>query len=188
MVKVGYALVLTLEGVMLVLTEDCPSIPGLNENRTVRDAYDRWIRTNDKARVYILANIFDVLAYQTMMRAKGLEPEISVTTAKKGGASSKKPDVASSLQSKSIPLFKNTGDGVNQSEYVSIIGSLRYTTNCTRPDIAYAVGLLWRFTSIPSIENWNAIERVMRYLKKTQNLVLHYQKFLIVLEGFSDAD
>ncbi|KAA0032383.1 pentatricopeptide repeat-containing protein [Cucumis melo var. makuwa] len=37
---------------------------------------------------------------------------------------------------------KNTGDSVNQSEYASIIVSLRYATDCTRPDIAYAVGLL----------------------------------------------
>ncbi|KAA0042336.1 putative Polyprotein [Cucumis melo var. makuwa] len=42
----------------------------------------------------------------------------------------------------SVKLFKNTGDNVNQYEYASIIGSLRYAADCTRPDIAYAVGLL----------------------------------------------
>ncbi|TYJ98000.1 hypothetical protein E5676_scaffold487G00230 [Cucumis melo var. makuwa] len=62
----------------------------------------------------------------------------------------------------SVKLFKNTGDSVNQSEYASIIGSLRYAADCTRSDIAYAVGLLRRFTSRPSLEHWNAIERVMR--------------------------
>ncbi|KAA0037118.1 putative glutathione S-transferase [Cucumis melo var. makuwa] len=41
----------------------------------------------------------------------------------------------------SVKLFKNTDDGVNQSKYASIIGSLRYA-NCTRLDIAYAIGLL----------------------------------------------
>ncbi|KAA0048785.1 Retrovirus-related Pol polyprotein from transposon TNT 1-94 [Cucumis melo var. makuwa] len=88
----------------------------------------------------------------------------------------------------SVKLFKNTGDSVNQSKYTSIIGSLRYTTDCTRADIAYVVGLLCRFTSRPSLEHWNAIERVMRYLKKTQNLGLHYNKFPAVLEGYNDAD
>ncbi|KAL0554630.1 hypothetical protein IC582_008556 [Cucumis melo] len=87
----------------------------------------------------------------------------------------------------SMKLFKNTGDSVNQTEYASIIGSLRYD-DCTRQDIAYVVGLLCRFTSRPSLEHWNAIERVMRYLKKTQNLGLHYNKFPAVLEGYSDAD
>ncbi|XP_062089532.1 secreted RxLR effector protein 161-like [Humulus lupulus] len=88
----------------------------------------------------------------------------------------------------SIKLFKNTGDGVRQSEHASIIGSLRYVIDCTKPDIAYAVGLLCMLNSRPSIEHWHAIERVMRYLKRTMNLGLHYQKFLAVLEGYSDAD
>ncbi|TYK28563.1 putative ubiquitin carrier protein [Cucumis melo var. makuwa] len=87
-----------------------------------------------------------------------------------------------------VKLFKNTDDSVNQTEYASIIGSLRYAADCTRPDIVYAVGLLCRITSRPSLEHWNAIERVMRYLKKTQNLGLHYNKFPAVLEGYNDAD
>ncbi|KAK4390139.1 hypothetical protein Sango_2077200 [Sesamum angolense] len=36
---------------------------------------------------------------------------------------------------------------INQKEYASLIGSLRYATDCTRPYIAYAVGVLSRFTS-----------------------------------------
>ncbi|KAA0046026.1 putative Polyprotein [Cucumis melo var. makuwa] len=40
--------------------------------------------------------------------------------------------------------FKNTGDIVNQTEYASIIGSLRYAADCNRRDIAYVVGLLCR--------------------------------------------
>ncbi|XP_077222219.1 uncharacterized protein LOC143856067 [Tasmannia lanceolata] len=79
-------------------------------------------------------------------------------------------------------------DSVNKKEYASIIGSLRYATDCTRPDIAYAVGILCKYTSNPSIEHWNAISRVMRYLKRTINNGIHYQRFPAVLEGFSDAD
>ncbi|KAK2382392.1 hypothetical protein QL285_069931 [Trifolium repens] len=88
----------------------------------------------------------------------------------------------------SVKLFKNTGESVRQTEYASIIGSLRYATDCTRPDIAYVVGLLCRFTSGPNNEHWEAIERVMRYLKRTMNLRLHYKRFPAVLEGYSDAD
>jgi len=51
----------------------------------------------------------------------------------------------------SVKLFKNTGDSVNQTEYASIIGSLRYAADCTKPDIAYIVGLLCRFTNKPSL-------------------------------------
>ena len=45
-----------------------------------------------------------------------------------------------------------------------MIGSLRYAINCTRPDNAYAVGVLSRFTSKPSQDHWLAMERIMRYL------------------------
>ena len=58
----------------------------------------------------------------------------------------------------SAKLFKNTGDGVRQTEYASIISSLRYATDFTRPDIAYVVGLLCRFKSRPSKDHWHAIE------------------------------
>ena len=87
-----------------------------------------------------------------------------------------------------MKLFKNTGDSVNQSEYASITGSLRYVDDCTRLDIAYTIGLLCTFTSRPSLEHWNAIERVMRYLKKIQDLGLHYNKFPAVFEDDSNVD
>ncbi|KAI9187208.1 hypothetical protein LWI28_025537 [Acer negundo] len=85
-------------------------------------------------------------------------------------------------------LFKNIGNSVRQNEYASIIGSLRYSIDCTRPDIAYDVRVLCRFTSKPGNEHWRALERVMHYLKRTMNLGLHYGKFPAVLEGYSDAN
>ena len=60
----------------------------------------------------------------------------------------------------SVHLFpiNNDNDVVNQKEYASIIGSLRYATDCTRPDIAYAVGVLSKFTNKPSRDHLQAIE------------------------------
>ena len=90
----------------------------------------------------------------------------------------------------SIHLFptEKESDVINQIEYASIIGSLRYATDCTRPDIAYAVGVLGRFTSRPSIDHWNAICRLMRYLKRTIHVGLFYKNYPAVLEGYCDAD
>ena len=85
-------------------------------------------------------------------------------------------------------LVNNDNDVVNQKEYASIIGSLRYATDCTRPDIAYAVGVLSKFTNKPSRDHLQAIERVMKYLSGTKLHGLFYKKYLDVLEGFSDAD
>ena len=48
--------------------------------------------------------------------------------------------------------------------YASIVGSLMYAQVCTRPDIAYAVGVLGRYQSNPGMDHWRAVNKVMRYL------------------------
>ena len=63
-----------------------------------------------------------------------------------------------------------------------------YATDCTRPDIAYAVGVLSRFTSKPSKDHWLAIKRVTRYLFGTKSYGLFYKKYLTVIKAFSNAD
>ena len=90
----------------------------------------------------------------------------------------------------SVHLFpvNNDDENFNQKDYASIIGSLHYATDCTRPDIAYAVGVLSRFTSKPSKDHWLAIERVMRYLIGTKSYGLFYKKYPAVIEAFSDAN
>ena len=74
-----------------------------------------------------------------------------------------------------------------QMEYASAIGCLMYLMQCTRPDIAFAVSKMSRFTSNPNDEHWKAITRIFEYLLKTKNLGLHYGKFPAVLEGYTDA-
>ena len=66
-----------------------------------------------------------------------------------------------------LHLSKNNGKILSQQEYAQAIGSLMYVMNCTRPDIAYAVSKLSRYTSNPGPDHWKAIVRVLRYLKYT---------------------
>ncbi|GJS38509.1 zinc finger, CCHC-type containing protein, partial [Tanacetum coccineum] len=84
-------------------------------------------------------------------------------------------------------LKPNTGKPVDQLEYSRVIGCLMYTMTSTRPDIAYAVGRLSRFTSNPSGQHWHAITRVFKYLKGTMNYGLSYVGYPSVLEASSDA-
>ena len=90
----------------------------------------------------------------------------------------------------SVHLFPVDSDNeiFNQKEYASLIGSLRYATDCTRPDIAYAVGVLSKFTSKPGKAHWYALDRIMRYLFGTKSYGLFYKKHPAVLEGYCDAD
>ncbi|CAJ2637428.1 unnamed protein product [Trifolium pratense] len=88
----------------------------------------------------------------------------------------------------SIHLKKNNGSSVSQTEYAKIIGSVMFLMNCTRPDIAYAVSRLSRYTHNPGNEHWTALRRLLRYLKGTMDWCLHFYKFPAVLEGFCDAN
>ena len=85
-------------------------------------------------------------------------------------------------------LKKNKSDAVGQLEYAQIIGSLMHLMNFTRPDIAYAVCRLSRYTQNPNHEHWAAIIRLIKYLRGTMNYGILYSGFPTVLEGYSDAN
>ena len=55
----------------------------------------------------------------------------------------------SSPMESGMKFAKHTRQIVSQLEYSKIIGSLMYAMTCTTPDIAYAVGKLYRFTCNP---------------------------------------
>ena len=78
-------------------------------------------------------------------------------------------------------------EALEQLPYQSVVGSLMYLATCTRPDIAYAVGMLARFSSKPNRSHWVAAKRVLRYLKGTMNFGLFYKGGSGVLR-YSDAD
>ncbi|CAM8893350.1 unnamed protein product [Rhodiola kirilowii] len=87
----------------------------------------------------------------------------------------------------SVKLMPNTGESVSQLEYSQVICCLMYAMTSTRPDIAYAVGKLSRYTSNPSTHHWEAMRRVLKYLRGTMNYGFVYVGFPSVLEGYTDA-
>ena len=87
-----------------------------------------------------------------------------------------------------LHFSKNKGESVAQVEYSRVIGSLMYLMSCTRPDIAYAVNKLSRYTSNPGAMHWKGIMRVLKYLRFTRDYGLHYTRYHVVLEGYSDAN
>lgn len=51
--------------------------------------------------------------------------------------------------------------------YASLVGSLIFAMVCTRPDIAYSVGVLSRFMANQGKAHWEAAKWVLRYLGGT---------------------
>jgi len=60
--------------------------------------------------------------------------------------------------------------------------------NFSRLDIAYAVGKLSRYTHSPNHGHWDALARLMRYLRGTMDYGIEYNGFPVVLEWYSDAN
>ncbi|GKC33800.1 zinc finger, CCHC-type containing protein [Tanacetum coccineum] len=85
-------------------------------------------------------------------------------------------------------LMPNNGQAApNQEVGIPLIGCLMYAMTCTRPDIAFVVGKLSRYTSNPGTQHWQAIQRVLKYLKKPMVYRLTYIGYPSVLEGYTDA-
>jgi hypothetical protein len=59
--------------------------------------------------------------------------------------------------------------------YVSAVGVLMYMAIATRPDIAFAVGVLCWFMANPGPEHWKAIKHLFCYLRRTCNFCLTYK-------------
>ena len=93
-----------------------------------------------------------------------------------------------------IPGTKLTRDGegekIDSTYYKQMIGSLMYMT-ATRLDLTYAVSLISRFMEAPTELHYQAVRKILRYLKGTLDYGLFYKKRKSErheLVGFSDSD
>ncbi|KAD1501665.1 hypothetical protein E3N88_42715 [Mikania micrantha] len=76
---------------------------------------------------------------------------------------------------------------VDATEYRKVIGCLRYLTH-TRPDLAYSVGYVSRYMQSPRASHYQAVKYILRYIKGTTDLGIHYKKGgSNMLLGFSDS-
>merc|ERR1712086_532188 len=85
-------------------------------------------------------------------------------------------------------LANATPDAVLLRNYQSICGALLYASTNTRPDIAFATGMLCRAMGRPTPEQLEAAKRVLGYLYRTRHIGLRYEASAAQLEGFSDSD
>ena len=77
---------------------------------------------------------------------------------------------------------------MSKVSYVLAIGSLMYAILCTRPDIAYTVGVVSRFMSRPGKQRWEAVKWILRYLKGSSNTCLCFTGASLKLQSYLDAD
>ena len=63
-----------------------------------------------------------------------------------------------------------------------------HSMNFSRPNVAYAMYRLSRYTHNLNNDHWSALARLMKYLRGTMNYGILYNGFPTVLEGYSDAN
>ena len=92
-------------------------------------------------------------------------------------------------QAVKLVASEDADDVCDQPMYQAIVGCLLYLATKTRPDIAYAVSSVARFSAKPNKLHWIAVKRILRYLKGTIQFGLNYRRDApSVITGYSDAD
>jgi histone deacetylase 1/2 len=72
--------------------------------------------------------------------------------------------------------------------YRSVVGGLQYLT-LTRPDISFAVNKVCQYLSQPTEVHWEAVKRILRYVKGTLQVGLQIRRSpSSVISIFTDAD
>jgi Reverse transcriptase (RNA-dependent DNA polymerase) len=77
---------------------------------------------------------------------------------------------------------------MHDTPYREAIGSLMYAALGTRPDIAFAVHTLSRYSTKFGPAHWNTVKWVFSYLKGTKELWLTYGQTQAEMMGYADAD
>ena len=76
----------------------------------------------------------------------------------------------------------------DKERYQRLVGKLIYLSH-TRPDIAYSVIVVSRFTHSPNNRHMEAVMRILRYLKGSPGKGLLFSKNgHLHIDGYTDAD
>jgi len=99
-------------------------------------------------------------------------------------------DPGTKLSSAMSPTTPEETAAMKNIPDMSAVGSIMYLSVTTRPDIAYAVGVLYRFNQNPGMAHWKAVKHLFRYLKGTMDhqLIFAPSPSNELFEFFSDAD
>ena len=78
------------------------------------------------------------------------------------------------LTQQDCPISDEEKANMADVPYRSVVGSLMYLMVSTRPDLAAPLGQLSRFLANPGKVHWEAVKKVLRYLRGTVSLGLRY--------------
>jgi len=91
------------------------------------------------------------------------------------------------LSREDCPKTPEERERMSRVPYASAVGAIMYTMTCTRPDVAYALGVTSRYQANPGEEHWKVVKTILKYLRRTKDQFLIYGDSELKLKGFTDA-
>ena len=76
---------------------------------------------------------------------------------------------------------------MNEISYASTVGSIMYAMLCTKPDVAYALGIASRFQADLGEDHWKAVKNILKYLRRTKDIFLIYGGSDLKLKDYTDS-
>ena len=92
------------------------------------------------------------------------------------------------FQGRDEDLCEEQWEYVRNFPYKQIVGAVLYLAMHTRPDIAYAVGVLARHASNPTYQSCQLAVHLLQYLRRTSTLGIRFTGMSFDMHAFSDAD
>ena len=92
-----------------------------------------------------------------------------------------------SLSKKDYPITPEEREHMSRVPYASAVGSIMYAMTCTRPDVAYSLGVVSRYQSDPGEDHWKVVKAILKYLRNTKDQWLVYGESDLKLVGFTDS-
>ena len=80
------------------------------------------------------------------------------------------------LSASQCPKTEEEREYMSKVPYSNAVGSLMYAMVCTRPDISHTVGIVSRYMNNPGKEHWQAVKWILRYIQKTLDVGLIFEK------------
>ena len=92
------------------------------------------------------------------------------------------------LSKKICPSTPEEIERMSKIPYASAMGSLMYAMLCTRSDIAHAVSVTSRYQSNPGEEHWTFVKCILKYLRRTKDMMWVFGNGELLVQGYTDSD
>ncbi|SOV09374.1 uncharacterized protein UDID_18568 [Ustilago sp. UG-2017a] len=139
-------------------------------NRTKREIMDKW-ETQDNGRIKEFLGIKITRDRRRRRISLGLTAYIKEMVNKWLGGANEKSWVP--MLSVANVAGGERCEPQRAKKYQELVGQLLWVSNTARPDIAFAIGVLSRYMSIPIDSAWKAAIHVVKYLNQTNEYQLH---------------